>query len=201
MARAIWQHPGNPTNYVSDRLGITREQLGEALHDIKASGNLRAADPIIYETGSSMMTAWSRTSRASLSATSMTNSEQPIRAFATLRFAGDALDPDEISRVLDQQPTRAYRKGERYRPGPRSPEIIGKTGVWYFSTRRNIASNDLADHLDAVVRLILPFADADRRLRELRGIMEREHLQAHVTCFWRGPPDAPKPSIPVSASQ
>ena len=72
---------------------------------------------------SSMMTAWSRTSAASLSATSMTNSEQPTRAFATLRFAGDALDPDEISCVLDQQPTRAYRKGERYRPGPRSPEV------------------------------------------------------------------------------
>jgi len=52
MARVIWQHPGNPTNYVSDRLGITREQLGEALHEIKASGNLRAAERvIIYDDG------------------------------------------------------------------------------------------------------------------------------------------------------
>jgi hypothetical protein len=47
MARAIWDRPGNPTRYVRDRLGITREQLGEALHEIKASGNLRAADRVI----------------------------------------------------------------------------------------------------------------------------------------------------------
>jgi hypothetical protein len=52
MARAIWNRPENPTKYVSDRLGITREQLGEALHEIKASGNLRAADcVIIYDDG------------------------------------------------------------------------------------------------------------------------------------------------------
>jgi len=41
------RRPGNPTKYARDRLGITREQLGEALHEIKASGNLRAADRVI----------------------------------------------------------------------------------------------------------------------------------------------------------
>jgi hypothetical protein len=52
MARPIWNRPENPTKYVSDRLGITREQLGEALHEIKAAGNLRAADRvIIYDDG------------------------------------------------------------------------------------------------------------------------------------------------------
>jgi hypothetical protein len=144
-----------------------------------------------------MMMVRSRMSMAMPSATSMTNSENAIRAFATLRFAGDALDPDEISRVVEEEPTRAYRKGQRFRPGPRSPEITGKTGVWYFSTKRKIPSKDLTDHLDALVRLIFPFADQDKRLRELRDIMERENLQAHVTCFWRGPTGADRPSIPA----
>jgi hypothetical protein len=141
------------------------------------------------------MMVWSRMSMAMPSATSMMNSENTIRAFATLRFAGDALDPDEISRVVKEQPTRAYRKGQKYRPSPRSPEVTGKTGVWYFSTRRKISSKDLADHLHVLVTLIVPFADQDRRLRELRDIMKREDLQAHVTCFWRGPPGADQPSI------
>jgi Domain of unknown function (DUF4279) len=139
-------------------------------------------------------------STATLSGISMTSSEEPTRAFATLRFTGDTLDPDEISRIVKEEPTRAYRKGQQYRPGPRSPEVTGKTGVWYFSTRRRIPGNDLVDHLDALVRLILPFAAADKRLRELREIMEREHLEARVTCFWRGPPGAPKPSIPLSVT-
>jgi hypothetical protein len=139
-------------------------------------------------------------SAANLSATFMTNSEQSIRAFATLRLAGDALDPGQISRVLEEEPTRAYSKGQRYRLGPRSPEVTGKTGVWYLSTRRKIAGNDLADHLDALVSVISPFADADKRLRELREIMRRDHLQTRVTCFWRGPPGAPKPSILFSVT-
>lgn len=131
----------------------------------------------------------------------MTNSESASQVFATLRFAGDSLDPDEISRAVGQQPTRAYRRGQRYRPGRRSPEVTGKTGVWYFSTKRNVASKNLRDHLDALVSLVLPVADEDKRLRELHDIMERRNLQAHVTCFWRGPPGVAQPSIPVVVSR
>jgi Domain of unknown function (DUF4279) len=129
----------------------------------------------------------------------MTKSENTIRTFATLRFAGDALDPDEISRALEQQPTRAYRKGQTYRAGRHGPEVTGKTGVWYFSTRRKIPSNDLADHLGVLERLIAPFGDQDQRRKKLSDIMRRENLQAHVTCFWRGPPETEKPSIPSVA--
>lgn len=130
------------------------------------------------------------------SATSMTRSDEgAIEAFATLRFVGDALDPDEISHAVKQQPTRAYRKGEKYQPGARSPELVGKTGLWYISTKRTVSSKNLADHLDALVRLISPFADEDRRLKELREIMERRNLTAHVTFFWRGIPGADKPSL------
>ena len=52
MAHVIWNRRENPSKYVSDRLGITHEQLGEALHEIKASGNLRAANRVvIYDDG------------------------------------------------------------------------------------------------------------------------------------------------------
>jgi hypothetical protein len=123
-----------------------------------------------------------------------------MRAFATLRFAGDALDPDEITRVIKERPTRAYRKGQEYRSGPHGPDVIGKTGVWFFSTRRKIPSKDLADHLNALERLIAPSGDPGNRLKELRDIMERGNLKAHVTCFWRGPPEVEKPSIPSVAT-
>lgn len=134
------------------------------------------------------------------SAISTTKFENTIRTFATLRFAGDALEPDEISRIVKERPTRAYRKGEPYRPGPRSPEITGKTGVWYFSTKRRVQSRNLADHLDALERLIAPFGDQDARLKELRDVMEQRNLKAHVTVFWRGRPGAQPPSITSDAT-
>jgi hypothetical protein len=52
MARIIWNQPANPPKYVSDRLGIEHWQLGGAIHEIKAAGNLRAVDRvIIYDDG------------------------------------------------------------------------------------------------------------------------------------------------------
>src|SRR6516225_4425885 len=105
-----------------------------------------------------------RMSMAMSSATSTTNSENTIRMFATLRFAGDALDPEEISRVIKETPALAYKRGQSYRPGQRSPEIIGKTGVWFFSTKRKIQSSELTDHLNALERLVAPFGDQGSRL-------------------------------------
>jgi hypothetical protein len=52
MASIIWDQSGNPTKYVSDRLGIHRWELGKALHKIKPPSNLRAPDRVkIYDDG------------------------------------------------------------------------------------------------------------------------------------------------------
>ncbi|HEX3415907.1 MAG TPA: hypothetical protein VHT21_05815 [Stellaceae bacterium] len=52
MARIIWDKQGNPTKYVSDRLGIQHWQLGDAIHELKAAGNLSPAERvIIYDDG------------------------------------------------------------------------------------------------------------------------------------------------------
>lgn len=52
VSRIIWDHAGNPTHYVSDKLGITRGQLRSALHKIKGYSNLGGADrTVIYDDG------------------------------------------------------------------------------------------------------------------------------------------------------
>jgi hypothetical protein len=52
MARIIWNRRENPSKYVSDQLGIAREQVGDAIHEIKAAGDLSPADRvIIYDDG------------------------------------------------------------------------------------------------------------------------------------------------------
>jgi hypothetical protein len=80
MARIIWDKPDNPPKYVSDRLGIRRWQLGDAIHEQQMTLALRSV--LSY-----MMTVRSRMSRAMPSGTSTTKSDNAIRAagqFASL---------------------------------------------------------------------------------------------------------------------
>lgn len=52
VAKVIWDKRRNPTNYVSDSLGIEMWQLRGAIHKIKARANLGAQDRItIYDDG------------------------------------------------------------------------------------------------------------------------------------------------------
>jgi hypothetical protein len=52
MARIIWDKRGNPTKCVSGRLGIQHWQLGDAIHELTAAGDLsRAERVIIYDDG------------------------------------------------------------------------------------------------------------------------------------------------------
>lgn len=144
----------------------------------------------------------SPTSMASRSETSTMRSEtlETVKTFATLRFAGDSLVPEQITRALRVVPTLSYAKGERYAGGPRSPDLIGKTGVWYFSTDRLVASDRLSDHV-AFIALLLsrdvasPLNDAAKFLK-IQEIVRQQALQAVVTCFWHGPAAAKQPSVP-----
>ena len=68
------------------------------------------------------------------SATSTTKSERTLSTFVTFRVAGDALDPDEVTRLMEIRPTHAYRKGEQYSTG--RSQVVAQTGVWMFSTDR-----------------------------------------------------------------
>jgi hypothetical protein len=67
----------------------------------------------------------------------MTRSRAGSRAFATLRVAGDELDPDDITRLLGVQPSEAYRKGETFSKG-RARNLSARTGIWLFDTSASL---------------------------------------------------------------
>lgn len=118
------------------------------------------------------------------------------KAFVTLRFAGDDLDPAEISVVLPVEPTRAHRKGEEFFAGPRAGHLRGRTGIWFLATDKLVPGDDLQDHLAFVQKLLSPTPGDISPIAKLRDILERTHSAAHVTCFWRGEPGEPAPQIP-----
>ncbi len=129
--------------------------------------------------------------------TTKTETAADHKAFVTLRFAGDDLDPDEISAVLPVKPTRAHRKGEEFFAGPRAGTLRGRTGIWFLASDKLVPSDDLQDHLAFVQKLISPTPVGINRMAKLRDILERTHSAAHVTCFWRGEPGEPAPQIPA----
>ena len=55
----------------------------------------------------------------------------------TLRFFGDDLDPDEVSRLLGSQPTLCRRKGEVI---PDQNQRVAETGSWLLSSQRQSKS-------------------------------------------------------------
>jgi hypothetical protein len=123
---------------------------------------------------------------------------EPVRAFATLRVSGDDLVPNEITRIIKILPTKAYAKGEHYSGDPRSPDLIGRTGVCFFATDLVVAGNNLADHLAFLARALLPGSGEAGPLPRLQQLIRRKSPHVSVSCFRHGPADTRKPSIPRS---
>jgi len=61
--------------------------------------------------------------------TTKTEADADCKAFVTLRFAGDDLDPGEMSAILPLKPTRAHRTGEAFLAGPHAGNLRGRTGM------------------------------------------------------------------------
>jgi hypothetical protein len=83
-----------------------------------------------------------------------TDAHTDRKAFVTLRFAGDELDPREISAILPVAPTRAHREGEEFVAGQHAGKLRGRTGIWFLATDNLVPSDDLGDHLSFVQNLL-----------------------------------------------
>jgi len=128
--------------------------------------------------------------------TTKTEADADCKAFVTLRFAGDDLDPDEISAILPVKPTRAHRKGEAFFAGPHAGDLRGRAGMWFLATDKLVPGDDLHNHLAFVQKLLSPWPGDNDRIAKLRDILKRTRSAAHVTCFWRGDPGDLTPRIP-----
>jgi hypothetical protein len=70
--------------------------------------------------------------------------------------------------------------------------------MWFLATDKLVRSDDLADYLRFVQKLLYPAPGDDTRIRKLRTFLEHDHARAHVTCFWRGGFGETAPQIPLT---
>ena len=140
-----------------------------------------------------------RTERVSETSTKVAAKTETLSTFATLNFAGDALEPEKVTEILGIEPTTGYRKGEVYRRS-HGREAHGRTGLWHLSTRRLIESTDLADHLRYIVSVLCPPGGPDH-IAALRYLIQQYGLEADVSCFWYGRAGSQPPTVPGFAKQ
>jgi hypothetical protein len=131
-------------------------------------------------------------------ATSTTKSKAaPARVFATLRLAGDRLEPARISAILGVQPTKSWRRGEHYVAGSRAGTLVGRTGTWFLTTEGHV-DGPLEAHLDYLANLLIRDS---QRLAMLQALMATDQLQANISCFWHGYASEHPPTLPRKLRQ
>ncbi len=70
----------------------------------------------------------------------------------SLRFFGDALDPEQVTVALGHPPDAGKRRGELWRPSRRRGEVIARTGSW----RREVPRREPGDLDGQIVELLAP---------------------------------------------
>lgn len=132
--------------------------------------------------------------KAILSAMSIRKSEpSTMKTYASLRFAGDRLEPGSVTDILGVTPRTAYRKGEVFKR-VRDHEVRGRTGLWLLSSEDKVDSLDLNEHLDYLLGILFPDG-SDAKLNRLHDLMRECNIEADAPCFWHGKQGVKPPVI------
>lgn len=84
------------------------------------------------------------------------------RTAASLRFYGDDIDPEEISRILGVWPTKSAKKGGIWIT-PKGQQMIARTGFWNLSISEE-SPGDLDKQVTALFSVLSDDLDAFRAL-------------------------------------
>ena len=119
------------------------------------------------------------------------------RAYASVRFWADELDPLAVTLALRLPPDRTHRNGEprvrRLKSGQVKEYAPYRGGMWSMSSKPWVQSPRLSVHLDWLLRELEPKANAVRSL--LAG-----GIEADFFCFSSGSTSTP-PSLPRAIRQ
>jgi len=70
-----------------------------------------------------------------------------VETHSSLRIFSDDIAPDEITKLLQIEPTKTFRQGESHNRG----KLKRKTNGWFYSTEKPSSSKDTRRHLDLIL--------------------------------------------------
>ena len=83
-----------------------------------------------------------------------------VETDSTLRVFSDEIPPEEITKLLQIDPTSAFRKGGLHCRG----KLKRKAHGWFYSTRKLSSSKDTRRHIDLILTVLEGKGDAVEKL-------------------------------------
>lgn len=96
-----------------------------------------------------------------------------IETYSTLRVFSDDIAPEEITRVLQIEPSESFQKGDNFSHG----KLRRKTNGWFYSTEKLCDSKDTRRHIDLVLSMLEGKEQAVHRF-QLQG------CELDITSYW-----------------
>lgn len=96
-----------------------------------------------------------------------------VRTYSTLRVFSNDVTPEEITKLLQIEPTQTFRKGDSHAKG----KLQRKANGWFYSTKNLSDSRDTRRHLDMVLAALEGKGDAVKALH-VRG------CKTDITSYW-----------------
>lgn len=102
------------------------------------------------------------------------NYESCYETFVTLRIYSDTIIPEEITNILQVQPSESVTKGEVY--GINSKKVR-KINGWFLTSESFVNSKDCRRHFDFLADKIMPIKN------KLKALQNKD-CEIDISCFW-----------------
>ena len=96
-----------------------------------------------------------------------------VDTHSTLRVFSDDLAPEEMTSLLQIEPTESFRKGDAHS----QDKLRRRANGWFFSTQKICDSKDTRRHIDAILSKLEGKQDAV-------GNMRRQGCRFDITSYW-----------------
>lgn len=96
-----------------------------------------------------------------------------VETYSTLRVFSDDVAPDEMTRVLQIEPTESFRKGDTHSHGT----LRRKANGWFYSTQKLCDSKDTRRHIDMILLTLEGKEEAVARLKS-------QGCKLDITSYW-----------------
>jgi hypothetical protein len=96
-----------------------------------------------------------------------------VTTYSTLRVYSDDIAPDEITKLLQIEPTKAFQRGDSLGGG----KLQRKTNGWFYSTKKLSSSKDTRRHIDLILATLDGKVDSVKKL-QLKG------CKIDISSYW-----------------